>query len=397
MTIPRIAFCTDTFEEPNGVATIARQFAAFAKCHDYPFLLVRPGERCRTYADGSVNVIEVERSSLCVPLDMGLRFDLRISRHFPWLRERMGAFDPDLVHITGPGDIGMLCSRLSHVLRVPKPPLVASWHTNLHQYARLRLTPVLRLLPERMGASLGEKVERGALRAAARFYQTARLTLAPNQEILSQITSLTGRPGCVMPHAVDTDLFAPEPGRPPGPLTVGYVGRLTPEKNVRFLARVAAGLPKELAGRVRFLIVGDGSERSWLMENLPPAQFTGVLRGQDLAHAYACMDLFLFPSRSDTFGLVVLEAMAAGVPVVAFRLPGPRSAVEDGCTGFTADCPDDFLSDVVQLLQDAELRQRLGRASRRSAERFHWSTVFHALYNAYQTVLPACKEAVRIA
>jgi phosphatidylinositol alpha 1,6-mannosyltransferase len=358
MSLPRVAFCTDTFDEPNGFATISRQFAAFAKKHRHPMLLVRPGDGTRYYSDGSLTIVDLAKSKLCVPLDMGLRFDLRISRHFAWMREQFTAFDPDVVHITGPGDIGVLCTRLSHVLRTPKIPLVAAWHTNLHPYARMRAMPLLRMLPTKTAASLGAKIEAGSLRAAARFYKPACLIFAPNEEILSQLPGLTGKPGCLMPHGVDTDLFVPERASIASPITLGYVGQLIPEKNVRFLAQVAARLPAKMRSAVRFLIVGNGSEGAWLERQLPGSRLTGFLNGRDLAKAYAEMDILLFPSLSDTFGLVVLEAMAAGVPAVSFRLAGPQSAVEHGVTGYTADTADEFAAHVRDLVVDADLRRQ---------------------------------------
>lgn len=386
--LPRVAFCTDTFDEPNGVATIARHFTAFARREQLPFLLVRPGSSCRCYSEGSVSVVEIAKGRLCIPLDMGLRFDLRISRHFCRLKEQFAAFAPDIVHITGPGDIGMLSARLAHVLRTPKVPLVAGWHTNVHQYARLRATPLLRMLPRNAVAAVGAKIEAGALRAAARFYKTARLILAPNEEILSQLTGLTGKPGCLMPHGVDTDLFAPAPANPPGPLTLGYVGRLTPEKNVRFLADIARRLPEEIRSQVRFLIVGDGSERAWLEQHLPGACFTGVLRDGELARAYTSMHILLFPSQSETFGLVLLEAMSAGVPVVALKSCGRGSAVDDGRTGFIAGTAAEFAAKILELVRDADLRGRFREASRQAALRFRWDAVFQSVYTTYQTILP---------
>ena len=192
---PRVALCTDTYDEINGVATISQQFVAFAQRRQLPLLLVRPGPSCRSFHEGSVTFVDVSRSLLSLPLDMGIRFDLLIPRHYSWLREQLAGFGPDIIHICGPGDIGMLCAALSHYMRVPKIPLVAAWHTNVHQYARLRMAPLLRLLPTGLGKALSARIEAGSLRAAARFYQIARLILAPNAEILSQLTRLTGKPG----------------------------------------------------------------------------------------------------------------------------------------------------------------------------------------------------------
>ena len=388
---PRIAFCTDTFDEANGVATVSRAFAAYAKRHKLPFLIVRPGPESRTFTDGPMTIVEVAKSALCIPLDMGLRFDLLVFRQANWLRQQLNAFHPDIVHITGPGDLGMICARLSHTLRVPKPPLVAAWHTNVHQYARMRADGLLTLLPKGVSQALGANIESVSFQLAARFYKTARLILAPNQDILDQLTRQTGKPGRIMLHGVDADLFTPRlTPSSDNIVTLGYAGRLTAEKNVRFLVDIADGLPPELSKRVRFHIVGDGSQRHWLERRLPAsAVFDGVLRGEDLARAYGRMDVFLFPSLSDTFGLVVLEAMASGVPVVSFKVCGPNSVVDDGVNGYAASTPGEFIEGVARLVSDADLRQQMSLAARANAYRQSWDAVFSSVYEAYGTLLPA--------
>jgi glycosyltransferase involved in cell wall biosynthesis len=392
---PRIAFCTDTFDEANGVATLSRAFAAYARKHQLPFLVVRPaphGGESRTYKDGSVTFVELGKSRLCLPLDMGLRFDLLVWRQADWLRQQLNAFHPDIVHITGPGDIGMVSARLAHTLRVPKPPLVAAWHTNAHQYARMRAMPLLKMLPARFREAVGSKIESISFQLTARFYRAGRLLLAPNQEILDQLMRQTGKPGKLMSHGVDSDLFAPPPGGPKrldgGIVTLGYAGRLTAEKNVRFLVELAEGLESDVRARVRFLIAGDGAQRAWLESHLPKSTtFTGVLRGEDLARAYREMDVFLFPSFSDTFGLVVLEAMSTGVPVVSFKTCGPNSVVEDGLNGFAASTSRDFIDSVTRLALDSDLRERMGLAARKTAVRQSWESVFSGLFESYDELI----------
>ena len=389
---PRIAYCTDTYDEANGVATLSRAFADFARRHQLPVLFIRPGEMTRSVTEGTVTTVEVAKSGLCLPLSAGLSFDLLIHRRAAWLREQMMAFHPDIVHITGPGDVGMVCARLSHVLRVPKPPLVAAWHTNLHQYAKLRAGALLRPLPDKAAAAVGDQIEALAFRLIARFYQSARMILAPNAEILGQLTAATGKSGCLMLHGVDSELFVPrlapiDPGCEP--ITLGHVGRLVEEKNVRELVEVANRLPPVIRERVRFLIVGDGPLRDWLAQRLPPNTcFTGILRGQELAAAFASMDVFLFPSLTDTFGLVVLEAMAAGVPVVSFGSSGPLSVVDHGVNGLVAATPAEFIDAVARLVQEPELRCGLGRAARETAMAESWDAVFCGVYENYRTLLP---------
>jgi phosphatidylinositol alpha 1,6-mannosyltransferase len=112
------------------------------------------------------------------------------------------------------------------------------------------------------------------------------------------------------------------------------------------------------------MLVGDGSEREWLKRNLNFAELPGTLRGDDLGAAFADMDIFVFPSRTDTFGLVILEAMASGVPVVVGPETGARVQVQNGVAGFVAE---DFTESVLQLMQNEAMRHTMGAKARRFA------------------------------
>ncbi len=139
-----------------------------------------------------------------------------------------------------------------------------------------------------------------------------------------------------MSRGIDTELFSPEYASPAHQtrldrdFVIGYVGRLSPEKNVRLLAEIEQSLIRAGMSKYRFLIVGNGSEHGWLSSVMERATLPGVLRGEDLARAYASMDAFVFPSATDTFGNVVLEAMASGVPAIVTREGGPKYLVQPG-------------------------------------------------------------------
>src|SRR5262249_35230788 len=152
-----------------------------------------------------------------------------------------------------------------------------------------------------------------------RFYRIPSVLLAPNEEWQMLLECRTRKPTLLMTRGVDTDLFTPAKRTRVDSLVVniGYVGRLAAEKNLLGLAAVHDALAATGIGNVGFTIVGDGVEREWLQARMPRAQFTGVLRDERLAEAYANLDLFVFPSETETVGNVVLEAMASGVPVVA--------------------------------------------------------------------------------
>jgi glycosyltransferase involved in cell wall biosynthesis len=193
-----------------------------------------------------------------------------------------------------------------------------------------------------------------------------------------------------MKRGIDTDLFAPAKRTlNDGVVRLGYVGRTTPEKNVRFLRHLEAGLRNAGVPPFRFLIVGDGSEREWLKQNLTAADIPGILRGEPLAEAYANMDVFTFPSRTDTFGNVVLEAFASGTPAVVTNAGGPKFIVREGVSGFVASEDCEFIDRTARLLRDTELRLRMGLAAREQAAGESWDTVFEQVYEGYRVGIRA--------
>src|SRR5664279_2106356 len=132
----RVAYFPDSFHEVNGVAHTSRQFEAFARRRDLPFLCVRAGNRAQPFfEEGRVSTLELSRGFLSFALDKDLRFDPAFFRHIPNIVRTLNGFRPDVLHITGPSEIGMLGAALAHQMRVP---LVASWHTNVHEYAARR-------------------------------------------------------------------------------------------------------------------------------------------------------------------------------------------------------------------------------------------------------------------
>ena len=281
-------------------------------------------------------------------MEKDLTFDAAFLRHKKFLEERLRAFRPDIVHVTGPSEPGILGAWLAKNLKVP---LVASWHTNLHEYAAQRSGWFLRMLPTSQRAGAEKKIEDATLLACARFYKLAEVLFAPNVDLCRLLEKSTGRHCALMPRGVDTIAFSPEYRDRSGtdePFVLGFCGRLSIEKNVFLLTRIRTELMARGITNFRFLIVGHGKEEGPLRQQLPNAEFTGVLRGNDLARAYANMDLFVFPSHTDTFGNVVLEALASGVPAVVTPDGGPRYIVKDGETGSIAT--DDGFSDAVARL-----------------------------------------------
>lgn len=386
--VPRVAYFPDSFHEVNGVAHTSRNFEAFARRRGLPFLCVRAGERQQEFSqDGGAWTLELPRGILSIALEKDLRFDPAFLRHTPQIEDALARFQPDLVHITGPSEIGMLGAGLAHALGLP---LAASWHTNVHEYASRRSEWLLHLLPRWQAEAAGQKIEELSFAMVTKFYSTANVLFAPNNELCTSLSEQTGRPCFLMPRGVDSELFHPRMrtrGVDDREFVLGFVGRLSVEKNVALLATVQEQLHRLGHSGFRFMIVGHGVEEPRLREHLPGAEFTGVLRGEALARAYANMDLFVFPSHTDTFGNVVLEAMASGVPAIVTPHGGPKSIVRDGVTGRIVPDPS-FASAIAEFLTDPAKHQAMRYAARTYAETAGWDAVFEGVYRGYETVLP---------
>ena len=386
--MPRVAYFPDSFHEVNGVAHTSRHFEAFARRRNLPFLCVRAGGRKPAILeDGNVWTLELPRGFLSFALEKDLRFDPAFLRHITLIGEVLERFQPDLIHITGPSEVGMLGAGLAHHLSLP---LAASWHTNVHEYLARRSDWLLRLLPKRQSNATGQKIEDLAMAVAAKFYSAARVLFAPNPELCALLERTTGRPCHLMPRGVDAELFHPaKRKRNPDDreAVLGFVGRLSVEKNVALLAQVQEELEQRGHPSFRFLIVGHGGEEGWLRERLPRADFTGVLHGEELAAAYANMDLFVFPSHTDTFGNVVLEALACGVPAIVTPDGGPPTIVRDGETGrIVLDA--EFAAAVAEVLANPAKHAAMRLAARDYALTMSWDSVFEGVYAAYETMLP---------
>jgi glycosyltransferase involved in cell wall biosynthesis len=201
---------------------------------------------------------------------------------------------------------------------------------------------------------------------------------------------------------VDTALFSParRAREDDGELIIGYVGRLSTEKNVRMLADLERVLTEEGIANYRFLVVGEGGERAWLREHLRRADLPGLLRGVPLAEAYAEMDVFVFPSETDTYGNVTTEALASGVPAIVSARGGPKFLVRAGIDGYVAADVAGFARAVMTLYRDRELLARMKRQARQAAEGKSWPAVFESIYENYERgfasgVLPRAARAGR--
>jgi phosphatidylinositol alpha 1,6-mannosyltransferase len=390
---PRVALFCETYHEINGVALTARQLVAYAKRHNLPLLAIHGGKQPGTWDEGDIRRIELKRSWISVGIERDLEYDFFFWRYAKRIRKELQSFQPDVIHITSPGELGQLGVYLSHQFKIP---LVASWHTNFHQFAARRLQKLIGFLPGKISRPVVAWSQDQGLRVLLWFYNFAEVTLAPTLPQVNWLEKELGKASFLMPRGVDGEQFNPKHRTVADKtLRLGFVGRVTPEKGVRLLRDIEKELERRGLDDFRITIVGDGSEVAWLKRRLKHGEFTGVLRGEELARGYANMDLFVFPSRTDTFGNVVQEAAASGVPSVVTNEGGPKHLVVPGKTGLIAETNAEFVARVVELALDRDRLREMGEAAREKVSGVSWDAAFEKTYAAYRACLP--REAVETA
>jgi glycosyltransferase involved in cell wall biosynthesis len=305
--------------------------------------------------------------------------EVRLGLFNPGAIAAVDRFQPDLVHVAGPAFLGVAAALWASRRGLPT---VATYHTHLAPYAR------------HYGLGPLECYAWAALRA---IHNRCDLTLAPSTTVLRDLQARDVRNLALWGRGVDDQLFHPsrrsgpvraQLGVQPGDVLVAYVGRVAREKGLDRIHEVLAASP-----RVRLVIVGDGPYRAALQRELPPDRvvFTGYRTGESLARFYASADMFVFPSETDTFGNVILEAMASGLPVIAANCGGAPDLIDHGVTGLTLDPRDpQAYRDAVARLVDAPARRlAMGRAARQAAEGRSWLQIARQLTGHYEGVLTA--------
>ena len=269
-------------------------------------------------------------------------------------------------------------------------PMAASWHTNLHEYAGRRVYKALQV-----GQDCGDGRTSEPSRAHGFLPAGAFRAWRPIRAWWICCGERTGRASVSDETRRRFGSFcsSTEGGR--AFLDPGYVGRLTAEKNVRAFAGIErASCWRRGERNFRMLLVGDGSEREWLRQHLQFAtRCRGFLENEELARAFSGMDAFVFPSRTDTFGLVILEAMASGVPVVLSPEAGRHVGIQDGVQGMLSE---NLGEAVLNLMRFETMREEMGVAAVRFAQTQSWNAVFEDLYETYEVALEVPEVRGRI-
>ena len=320
-------------------------------------------------------------TELEVPFYAGMRLGVP---GLPDLVETLAEGSYDLIHVTAPGPAGIAATLLSRVTGVP---LLASFHTELATYAGMR-----------SGDGNLEAISRVALGA---FYAAPGVVLSPSPAADRSLIGLGAEQARIgrWERGVDVERFDPakaDRDAYPGEIKVLYAGRLTREKGVDLLAesflRARASDP-----RLHLLLAGGGPEEAELRGRLGEhATFLGWLGGEELARAYASADVFLFASSTDTYGQVILEAGASGLPVVAVAEGGPAALIENRHNGLLCrPDPDHLAGSLLQLAASPQLRQRLGSAAIAATRARSWERSMSQLAVGYRRALEAAPARAR--
>lgn len=365
----RVALICETFlPNVNGVTTTICRMLEYLQARGDEVLLFAPEGAPSSYAGAEI-----------VPLG-GVTFplypELSLTPPQPGITAHLKRFKPDLVHAIGPVLVGATAPLVVQQLRLP---LISSYHTDFGAYA----------------AHYGLGSMRHVMNSWLRWiHNRTRLTLCPSTDTMRSLRRMGFRRLRVWGRGVDTARFHPTHrseawrtavGTQPDEKVVLYVGRIAREKRVELIADALRGIDG-----VRLVMVGDGPARTEMEQRTRdlPAHFTGYLKGHDLATAYASADLFVFPSDTDTFGQVIQEAMASGLPVIGARTGGSLDLIREGTTGtmFTPGASDDLHARLRVLVRRNDLRHAMGHAGRAAAERRSWANVMDELMAYYQLV-----------
>jgi len=305
--------------------------------------------------------------------------ELKLALPRPAVAEALDRFKPDLVHVVNPAVLGLGGIWLA---KTKAYPLVASYHTHLPKYL------------EHYGMGMLEPLLWELLKAA---HNQARLNLCTSTAMVQELSEKGIQHTDLWQRGVDTELFQPAlrsdamrqrllNGQSDTGKLLLYIGRLSAEKQIERIRPVLETMPD-----ARLALVGDGPYRLQLEKIFAgtPTHFVGYLAGQELAAAYASGDAFLFPSSTETLGLVLLEAMAAGCPVVGANRGGIPDIVSDGVNGclYEPDQEGSLAAAVERLLGDASQRAELRTNAREEAERWGWSGATEQLRGYYQRLL----------
>ncbi|MFZ3589361.1 glycosyltransferase family 4 protein [Bacillus sp. DJP31] len=376
----KIAIFTDTFApQVNGVARTLKRFTDYLEQQEIEYKVFAPD--CTK--DEELFSTHIHRfTSLPFFLYPECRLALPNMLH---VKSQLQQFQPDIIHVATPFNVGLCGIHYAKKLNIP---LVGSYHTDFDQYLEYYdlqfLSPIL-------------------WKYMRWFHRSFLKTFVPSQETKEQLKRHGFTDLHIWSRGVDSALYKPnehstkvrEKYKIKEKYVLSYVGRLAPEKDVQTLLETMKALPPNLQKNVRWLVVGDGPSKLDMQRETPSnVTFTGYLNGKELSEVYAASDLFVFPSPTETFGNVVLEALACGTPVVGANSGGVKNIIRQGKTGILCEPKkvESFVEAIVDLLENNEKRTHMSTEARVYSMTQTWSAIFNNLLDEYEMAIHESKE-----
>jgi glycosyltransferase involved in cell wall biosynthesis len=382
----RVAIITENFlPKLDGVTRTLARLLERLQTGGHQALLLGPESGMERYAGAEI----IGTAGLPLPFYPELKFNF----FRPLFIRRMNEFHPDIVHLVDPVVLGATGLAAARVLNLP---VISSYHTNLAAYC----------------GHFGFPIFTRPMWSYNRFiHNQCSLTFCPSPSTASILRKQGFERVRIWPRGVDTALFQPQRrsealraawlsdrANPEDKAILLYAGRISWEKNLRLLTQAYRAMDHT---RCHLVIVGNGPALKEVQQELAelPVTFTGYLTGEQLATAYASADIFAFPSTTETFGQVVLEAMASALPVVGVLSEGVRDLVQDGQSGFLLDITGldeheqarGYRIRLEHLVYNIVMRYTLGQTALVEAQQRSWASAMQSLFDGYQDVITAAQ------
>ncbi len=371
----RVAIFTGNYNHiADGVSLTLNRLVAFLIKNDIPVIVFGPT------IDNPA--IDHKGELIAVPsLPLPGRSEYRVTVGFPEeVQQRLREFRPTLIHIATPDLLGFRAMRFAQANDIQ---IVASYHTHFTSYLSYYNLDMLEML---------------GWKYLSWFYEQCKHIYVPTSSMADELYAHGITHGLrIWSRGVDSNLFNPEKrdvewrrsiGVGDDDILVSFVSRLVWEKD---LQTVVDSMKRvfEKGEAIKALIVGDGPARKEMEHMLRPAHFAGFLKGDELARAYASSDIFFYPSDTETFGSVTLEAMASGVPAVVADATGSRSLVEAGVSGLVLPPKKtkEFAKGILKLSRDKNLRMKMSETARQKALAYSWDNIMGGLLENYREAL----------
>ena len=372
----QVAVVTETYPpEVNGVARTVGLMVEALLQRGHEVRLIRP----RQGGERAPSSDQVPRERLVAGFAIPFYRHLQIGLASPsMLHKEWNQWRPDLVHVVTEGPLGWAAVSVARRLAIP---ICSDFHTNFHSYSR------------HYGFGMLAGAVAGYLRA---LHNRADRTLVPTAQMRANLEAMAFERVAVVGRGVDTRLFSPARrserlreswGCCEVDTVVLHVGRIAPEKNLGLFVEAALEM-RAIDPKVRVVLVGDGPQGPVLRKRHPNFIFAGMRTGEDLAEHYASADVFLFPSTTETFGNVTLEAMASGLAVVAYDYAAAQQYLRHGLSGLLAPQGDaaEFVRMAGQLARNRKLVSRFGLEARHTAEAASWERAFDDLERVLRNI-----------